>query len=89
MSLGRAWLHNLGPKLDQAAKYGYEGLEIFYEDLMYHAKKCFGGDTPEDQIRAAEDIYSMCKSRNLSIINIQPFMHYDGLIDRQKTRRAN
>ncbi|KAI4853477.1 xylose isomerase-like protein [Aureobasidium sp. EXF-8845] len=84
MSLGRAWVHDLEPKLDQAAKYGYEGLEIFYEDLIYHAKKRFGDDTPANQIKAAEDIYSMCKSRNISIINIQPFMHYDGLIDRQK-----
>ncbi|KAG9558379.1 3-dehydroshikimate dehydratase, partial [Aureobasidium melanogenum] len=84
MSLGRAWLHDMEPKLDQAAKYGYTGVEIFYEDLVYHSKKYPGGETPENQIRAAEDIYSMCKARNISIINIQPFMHYEGLIDRQK-----
>ncbi|KAG9727330.1 3-dehydroshikimate dehydratase, partial [Aureobasidium melanogenum] len=84
MSLGRAWLHDMEPKLDQAAKYGYTGVEIFYEDLVYHSKKYPGSETPENQIRAAEDIYSMCKARNISVIDIQPFMHYEGLIDRQK-----
>jgi 4-hydroxyphenylpyruvate dioxygenase len=84
MSLGRAWLHELEPKLDQAAKHGYAGVEVFYEDLIYLAKTYPGGETTDNQIKAAKEIHSMCTARNLSIINIQPFMHYDGLIDRQK-----
>ena len=36
-SLGRAWEHALFPKLKAAAEAGFEGVEIFYEDLVYCA----------------------------------------------------
>lgn len=84
MSLGRAWVHDLSGKLDQAARYGYEGIELFYEDLEYHAKTLPGGATHENQILAALDIRQMCVDRNITIINLQPFAQYDGLVDRSK-----
>ncbi|GAB7349873.1 hypothetical protein MBLNU459_g0569t1 [Dothideomycetes sp. NU459] len=84
MSLGRAWVHDLPGKLDQAARYGYEGIELFYEDLEYHAKTLPGGATHENQVLAAEEIRQMCAERNITIINLQPFAQYDGLRDRSR-----
>ncbi|KAI5365330.1 Putative xylose isomerase-like, TIM barrel domain, xylose isomerase-like superfamily [Septoria linicola] len=36
-SLGRAWEHALYPKLKAASEAGFEGVEIFFEDLAYLA----------------------------------------------------
>ncbi|TVY84444.1 3-dehydroshikimate dehydratase [Lachnellula suecica] len=87
MSLGRAWLHKLPNKLDQAQVHGFEGIEVFYEDLEYLAREERGitsneTPTPEAQIRAAYTIKKLCDERNLTIIGLQPFMHYEGLLDR-------
>jgi len=82
-SLGRAWVHDLPSKLDQAAHYGLD-LELFYEDLLYVAKELPGGSTPENHIEASHIIRSWCDERAIVIVCLQPFMHYDGLLDRQK-----
>lgn len=82
-SLGRAWVHDLPSKLDQAAQYGLD-LELFYEDLLYVAKELPGGATPENHIEASHIIRSWCDERGIAIICLQPFMHYDGLLDRQR-----
>ncbi|CZT16458.1 related to dehydroshikimate dehydratase [Ramularia collo-cygni] len=84
-SLGRAWLHSLPSKLDQASHYNLS-IELFYEDLYYIAKTLPGGPTPQNHLSAAHYIRQLCDERNISIICLQPFMHYDGLIDR--TRHA-
>lgn len=70
-------------KLDAAAKYGLD-IELFYEDLFYVAKELPGGPTPENKIEAARYIRGLCDDRGISIICLQPFMHYDGLRDRQR-----
>ncbi|KAF7188674.1 3-dehydroshikimate dehydratase [Pseudocercospora fuligena] len=82
-SLGRAWVHDLPSKLDQAARYGFD-IELFYEDLYYVAKDLPGGATPENHIEAARYVRSLCDERGIAIICLQPFMHYDGLIDRER-----
>lgn len=82
-SLGRAWVHQLPSKLDQAARYGLD-IELFYEDLYYVARELPGGATPENQLEAASYIRGLCDDRGISIICLQPFMHYDGLRDRQR-----
>ncbi|KAF2165829.1 hypothetical protein M409DRAFT_24116 [Zasmidium cellare ATCC 36951] len=82
-SLGRAWVHDLPSKLDQAARHGFD-IELFYEDLFYVAKEFPGGATPENHIKAAHEVRSLCDERGISIICLQPFMHYDGLRDREK-----
>ena len=87
MSLGRACAHDLPEKLDQAAKNGIEGIEIFHEDLEYIAKKLGGGLTPHNETQAAGIIRRLCDDRNLHIICLQPFMHYEGLLDRQEHAR--
>ncbi|KIM92594.1 hypothetical protein OIDMADRAFT_46625 [Oidiodendron maius Zn] len=80
-SLGRAAVHDLANKLDQAVKYGYEGVEIFFEDLELIAKSYLGGFTPENQLRAASCIKELCESRSLTIIALQPFLFYEGLLN--------
>lgn len=83
MSLGRAWVHEFPAKLSQAARYGFQGIELFHEDLEYLAKTYPGGATPENQVLAAHAIRSMCSERGLAIICLQPFLHYEGLKDRE------
>jgi 4-hydroxyphenylpyruvate dioxygenase len=82
MSLGRAWVHSITSKLDAAATQHYSGIEIFYEDLEYVAKSLPGELTDANQLEAARQIRQMCDDRNLEIICLQPFMHYEGLTDR-------
>jgi len=82
MSLGRAWAHELPNKLDQAKKYGFEGIELFYEDLEYVARSIDEKVLPETLIQAAHIVRRLCDERNLEIIALQPFMHYEGLRDR-------
>ncbi|KAI9735847.1 MAG: hypothetical protein M1834_001312 [Cirrosporium novae-zelandiae] len=86
MSLGRAWVHDLDYKIEQACRQGFKGIELFYEDLEYVAKGLPGGLTDGNRIEAAHQIHKMCKdpfrNRNIDIIGLQPFMHYEGLRDR-------
>lgn len=84
MSLGRAAQHNLSHKLDMAMKYGFEGIELFYEDLETYSNTIYHDATPANLLRAADDIKQMCDDRRLEIICLQPFMHYEGLLDRSR-----
>ncbi|KAK4501174.1 hypothetical protein PRZ48_006980 [Zasmidium cellare] len=90
MSLGRAWEHALFTKLAEASKAGFQGIEIFYEDLEYLAstynnhntKDNTSKPTDEDLIRAAEEVHTWCVDLGLEVISLQPFMFYEGLLDR-------
>jgi 4-hydroxyphenylpyruvate dioxygenase len=89
MSLGRCFAgHSLSHKLDMAQKYGYQGIELFHEDLadvaeqQFSQEACPDGPSAAAQLAAAHHIFQMCRSRNLEIVCLQPFMHYDGLVDR-------
>lgn len=84
MSLGRAWVHKLVPKLDQAQKYGLTGLELFYEDLEYYAKEECGGTDTESLLQASKEIRKLCDQRGITIIGLQPFWQYEGLKDRKE-----
>jgi 4-hydroxyphenylpyruvate dioxygenase len=60
MSLGRAWVHNLPYKLDQAKANNLTGIEIFFEDLEYLARSesnisSTTPPTPEAQLHAAQN----------------------------------
>ncbi|CAM1511951.1 Fc.00g094640.m01.CDS01 [Cosmosporella sp. VM-42] len=88
MSLGRCFAgHSLPHKLDMAQKYGFQGIEVFYEDLLHLAKALPGGATPENQVSAARTIHHLCETRNLTIICLQPFMHFGGRVDRDQHYR--
>ncbi|USP78920.1 uncharacterized protein yc1106_06194 [Curvularia clavata] len=81
MSLGRCYAgHSLKHKLSMAAKHGIEGIELFYEDLVDYS----GSDSPSALLEGAASVRNLCSSLGLTIICLQPFLHYDGLLDRQK-----
>ncbi|KAK9379995.1 xylose isomerase-like protein [Kockiozyma suomiensis] len=85
-SLGRGWLHDFDFKMDEAAKAGFKGVEIFYEDLDYVARKIAGNDNPNaDQLlEATKHCYDACERNGLEIIGLQPFLFYEGLVDRDQ-----
>ena len=93
MSLGRAWYHGFPNKLAQAHYHGIRGVEIFYEDLEYHARSLCPQprkDSPIPQqylLAAAKDIRRLCTYYSLDIICLQPFMHFGGIIDREQHGR--
>lgn len=87
MSLGRAWVHGLPNKLDQAKRFGYKGIEMFYEDIEYIAKEMEGGVTSANLLKASRTVRDLCDARGLTIIALQPFMHYEGLRDREEHAR--
>ncbi|KAK3935449.1 3-dehydroshikimate dehydratase [Diplogelasinospora grovesii] len=97
MSLGRCYAgHSLADKLDAAQKYGYQGIELFHEDLADVAERLScdspssfpgGGDSAAAQIAAARRILQMCRTRGLEVICLQPFLRYDGLLDRTEHER--
>ena len=89
MSLGRAWVHKLLPKLDAAVANGLKGIEVFYEDLEHLAREQNSLDktstTPlSDQmlLKAARTIKKWCDERDIVVIGLQPFSLYEGLLDR-------
>ena len=89
MSLGRGWVHQLPYKLDQAVANNFTGIEIFFEDLEYLARAELNipADSPltaKAQLHAAQAIRKLCDERHLTIIGLQPFMHYEGLLDREE-----
>jgi 4-hydroxyphenylpyruvate dioxygenase len=98
MSLGRAWNHDVAPKLAVCSRHGYRAIELFYEDLEYAARSLpssypaasphtsFPNSTEweEQQLAAASYIRHLCDLNSLDIICLQPFMHYEGLLDRNE-----
>ncbi|KAJ4305373.1 hypothetical protein N0V90_000904 [Kalmusia sp. IMI 367209] len=81
MSLGRCYAgHSIEHKLSMAAKHNLQGIELFYEDLADLAHP----QTPANLLSAAAYVRSLCIALGLDIICLQPFMHYEGLLDRSK-----
>ncbi|KAI1432563.1 xylose isomerase-like TIM barrel [Xylaria sp. CBS 124048] len=85
MSLGRCFAgHSFVHKVDMACLYGYKGLELFFEDLIDIAQRLPGGDTPDNELEAAHIIRRLCHERGITVLCLQPFSHYEGLLDRQQ-----
>ncbi|EMR65405.1 3-dehydroshikimate dehydratase [Eutypa lata] len=85
MSLGRIQAgHSLAHRLDMAHKYGYRGIELFYDDLLSIVTELGLGETTShtNQLLAARVVRDMCAARNISILTLQPFANYEGLVDR-------
>ncbi|OAA43631.1 3-dehydroshikimate dehydratase [Metarhizium rileyi] len=88
ISLGRCVAgHSLEHKFEMAAKHGFQGIELFYEDLVDLAKSLKGGECQANELVAATMIRHMCQKRGLTIICLQPFMHYEGLVNRALHRQ--
>ncbi|KAJ5585607.1 uncharacterized protein N7459_005407 [Penicillium hispanicum] len=92
VSLGAAHLHPIAAKIDAAARNGQQGLELFHDDLAQLAQtlRCQTGDaatarTDRDyEIDAAHAIRDLCLERGLRVLALQPFRHYEGLLDRDQ-----
>lgn len=78
--------HDLKSRFQAAAKHRISGIELFYGDLEAVASSLHpeGCPTPSaaDLIRASHEIRNLADSLGLKIIDLQPFMHYEGLISR-------
>lgn len=95
MSLGWATKagHSLETKLALAHKYGYKGIELFHDDLDDLAARRFEDQSPSQpsdsecrsshkaQLAAAAHIRHLCHEFDLTIICLQPFSGYEGLLD--------
>lgn len=80
MSLGRPWIHDLPSKLHQAAQHSYQGIELFIDDL-----DCLAHFQHNDSfLSAAHHVRRLCNSLRLTIICLQPFSFYEGLLDREQ-----
>ncbi|KAJ5924125.1 hypothetical protein N7466_008312 [Penicillium verhagenii] len=95
ISLGAANLHSISSKIEAAAQTGQEGIELFHDDLAQLAKT-LRSQAPaavaartdrEYEIDAAHAIHDLCVERGLHILALQPFRHYEGLLDRQQHAR--
>lgn len=89
MSLGRAWVHDFEKKIKAASTSGFQGIEIFYEDLEYLVKDTpstdqSGPPTRSQLMAAATKARGICDENSLTIIGLQPFLFYEGLKDRQQ-----
>ena len=97
-SLGNAAHHDLTHKLELCSTYGFEAIELFYEDLestaqslpssypAHPAGTTFSNSSTwqEQLLSAATYIADLCRQLRLDIICLQPFKNYEGLIDRKR-----
>ncbi|KAI1098560.1 xylose isomerase-like TIM barrel [Jackrogersella minutella] len=84
ISLGRCFAgHSIAHKLDMARLYGYKGIELCYEDLLHLAQQLPGDFIVNHELEAARIIRRLCEERALIIVCLQPFAHYEGLLDRR------
>ncbi|KAM3467301.1 hypothetical protein MY5147_006209 [Beauveria neobassiana] len=85
VSLGRGTAgHNFVHKMDMARKHGYKGIELFHDDLASIARMMPDGLTRANELEAARIIHQVCRQRGIKVICLQPFWHYEGLLDRSK-----
>ena len=94
MSLGRAFAsHSLPHKLSCAAQEGFRGIEIFYEDLEYFAREQEPFSKPDETpseaqlLKAASLVKSICEQNQQVVLGLQPFLFYEGLVDRTEHRK--
>lgn len=88
LSLGQSAAgHDLPTKLRAARAHGIQGVEIFDDDLWNLADILPGGNkSPENRRAAAAVVRQLCEDVGLAVICLQPFRHYEGIID--QTHRA-
>ncbi|KAJ5646048.1 hypothetical protein N7490_002420 [Penicillium lividum] len=89
VSLGSCNFHSITEKIEQAAKHGFKGIELFIDDLESLARTNYsppGTSTPSRNaiLGAASQIRQQCDRLKLAILNLQPLRFYEGLVDRQQ-----
>ena len=83
VSLGKPDGHSVQSILQAAANAGLKGIEICYNNLYHHSTQLLpsSGIDQLALVQAAQDIQRQCASLDLTIIVLQPFAFYDGLLD--------
>lgn len=85
MSLGKPGLHSLVFKLRAASVKGFQGVELYWDDLMAHTQELSlnlcGSPDESDLLMGARDIKKLCDNLHLEIIALQPFRDYDGITE--------
>lgn len=88
VSLGAPGTHSVIPILEAASKAGLKGIEIFYNHLAHHAASISNSAvddvTQASLLQAAKDIRQQCDTLSLTVITLQPFAQYDGLLDQHQ-----
>ncbi|KAG0160939.1 hypothetical protein PDIDSM_8471 [Penicillium digitatum] len=91
VSLGAANLHPIIAKLDAVALNGQQGLELFHDDIAQLARTLRAHATDLElrtdrdyEIDAAHAIRDLSAERDLQIVALQPFRHYEGLLDPER-----
>lgn len=81
-SLGKsASGHTLFHKLESAKAHGFDGMEVAMECLEAHAS-CFPQSCRASRLRAAAtDVERKAQELSLSLVALNPFGAYDGLLD--------
>jgi 4-hydroxyphenylpyruvate dioxygenase len=88
MSLGKAGLHSLPKKLEVAASTGFQGVELFWDDLEAYASSLHAEYENNAStyaiplvVLASQKVRLLCDALGLGIVSVQPFRNFDGLID--------
>ncbi|KAL4791761.1 xylose isomerase-like protein [Aspergillus venezuelensis] len=87
MSLSKPGLHSLDHKLRSASSHGYTGIELFIDDLTHFATLAPFNKTEKPLHAAAEYTSSLAQSLGLTILCLQPFGFYEGLVNREQTEK--
>ena len=78
LSVGRASVHSFEHKCDVLKETGFEGIELFIDDLEAIAAEFPGGLNNENRLLAAHRIRAICDARQLKIIDLQPLLFFGG-----------
>lgn len=77
MSIGHPTKHSLLTKLRAAARAGFEGIELYWDDLATLVSTL--GPGPETLTAASAVVRLVCDELGLSVVSLQPFRDFDGL----------
>ena len=92
LSLGRPGIHDFEYKMEQAAQAGFKGIELFFDDLQAVSRNIAGLDndtkpTVDQLLSGADRCRDKCAGLGITIITLQPYLFYDGLLDRAEQQR--
>ncbi|KAL4888776.1 xylose isomerase-like protein [Aspergillus ambiguus] len=73
LSLGQHPSHNLEKKIQVAAQYDFEAVEIVYSDLEAYAERL---NIPI--LHGAQKIAAICHENNIEVLSLAPFENYEG-----------
>lgn len=81
-SLGKSVAgHTIHRKLEVAKSHSFDGVEVAFECVDAHASTFSTLEAREDRLRAAaSDIFDKASSLSLSLLALNPFGAYDGLV---------